>query len=111
MGINFSFFKTPKHNVFNYTPLYYDERKEHREMVKQEALREKSIKEGKEWKDENYYPGKYIKGKLTEDMQKHRKHALNTSLIKIITIATVLIFIIFLIFFAKYFQVFLQSLR
>ena len=28
-----SFFKTPKHRVFNYTPVYYDERKEHREKA------------------------------------------------------------------------------
>ena len=34
MGI--SFFKVPNHRVFHYEPRYWDERKERREMVKNE---------------------------------------------------------------------------
>ena len=52
MGI--SFFKVPNHRVFHYEPRYWDERKERREMVKNETLREKALREGKEWKDEVY---------------------------------------------------------
>lgn len=111
MGINFSFFKIPKHKVFNYQPLYYDERKEHREMVREEALREKAKKEGREWKSENYYPGKYIKGKLQDESREHRKRSLSENLIKIITILSLLVFFILLIYFAKYFQMFLKSIR
>lgn len=111
MGINISFFKTPKHKVFKYTPIYYDERKEHREMVKEEALREKAVKEGCEWKDEGYYPGKYIKGKLQGEVKRQRKHALGESLIKIISIVSLLVFFILLIYFAKNFQIFLQAIR
>lgn len=109
MGI--SFFKTPKHRVFNYTPLYYDERKEHREKVKEEALREKAIREGKEWKDENYKPGKYLSGTWQEAAQKNRKHALGGSVRKIIGLVTLAIFFVFLFFFAEYFQMFLNSLK
>ena len=60
--MNISFFKTPEHRVFHYEPRYWDERKEHREQVKNEALREKAMREGKEWKDEAYKPGMYISG-------------------------------------------------
>ena len=44
MALKFSFFRTPKHRVFNYQPLYYDERKEELEeriaRAKEEAQRE-----------------------------------------------------------------------
>ena len=102
--MNISFFKTPSHRVFHYEPRYYDERKEHREAVRQEALREKAIREGKEWKDESYQPGKYIKGRLQEQ-------ALNKNLTRIIGLVSVAIFFAFLIYFAKYFTVFLESMR
>ena len=80
-------------------------------MVRQEALREKAIREGKEWKDESYQPGKYIKGKLQEQAKNGRKQALGKNLTKIIGLVSVAIFFAFLIYFAKYFTVFLESMR
>ena len=118
--MNISFFKTPSHRVFHYEPRYYDERKEHREAVRQEALREKAIKEalrekaireGKEWKDESYQPGKYIKGRLQEQVRNNRRGSLNKNLTRIIGLVSVAIFFAFLIYFAKYFTVFLESMR
>ena len=107
--MNISFFKTPSHRVFHYEPRYYDERKEHREAVRQEALREKAIREGKEWKDESYQPGKYIKGRLQEQVRNNRRGSLNKT--RIIGLVSVAIFFAFLIYFAKYFTVFLESMR
>lgn len=106
-----SFFKTPKHRVFNYTPVYYDERKEHREKVKQEALREKAIREGREWRDPDYKPGKYISGAWQEEARKNRKHALGGNLRKYIGLISMIIFFIFLIYFAEYFQSFLEFFK
>ena len=71
MGI--SFFKVPNHRVFHYEPRYWDERKERREMVKNETLREKALREGKEWKDESYRPGMYISGKFQEQARNNRR--------------------------------------
>ena len=69
--MNISFFKTPSHRVFHYEPRYWDERKERREQVRQDAL----------------------------------------SLTRIIGLVSVAIFFAFLIYFAKYFTVFLESMR
>ncbi len=109
--MGFAFFKTPKHKVFNYQPLYFDERKERRENVKADALREKAKREGTEYKDENYYPGKYIKGKIQESSERNRRHALGVKTIKIIGMLSIAIFFMFLIFFAQNYSVFLQSIR
>jgi hypothetical protein len=109
--MNISFFKTPSHRVFHYEPRYWDERKERREQVRQDALREKALREGKEWKDESYQPGKYIKGRLQEQARNSRKGSLNKNLTRIIGLVSVAIFFAFLIYFAKYFTVFLESMR
>ncbi len=109
--MGFSFFKTPQHKVFNYQYRYYDERKERRENVKADALREKAKREGTEYHDENWYPGKYIKGKLQENAERNRKTALSQKTIKIIGMLSIAIFFMFLIFFAQNYTVFLQSLR
>ena len=103
--MNISFFKTPSHRVFHYEPRYWDERKE------QEALREKALKEGKEWKDESYQPGKYIKGRLQEQARNSRRGSLSKNLTRIIGLVSVAIFLAFLIYFAKYFTVFMESMR
>lgn len=111
MPFNISFFNTPKHRVFHYEPRYYDERKEHREMVRQEALKEKAIREGREWKDESYKPGKFISGRLQEQARNGRRHALNERIIKIAGLASLAVFILFLIKFAQGFRIFLESMH
>ncbi|HIR95840.1 MAG TPA: hypothetical protein IAC05_07420 [Candidatus Coprenecus stercorigallinarum] len=109
MGI--SFFKVPQHRVFHYEPRYWDERKERREMVKNEALREKALREGKEWRDESYRPGMYISGKFQEQARNSRRSSLNKTLTRIIGLVSVATFIALLYFFAKYATIVLESLR
>ncbi len=109
--MNISFFKTPSHRVFHYEPRYYDERKEHREQVRNEALREKALREGKEWKDDSYKPGMYISGKLQEQARNNRRGAIGKNLTRIIGLVSVAIFFAFLIYFAKYFTIFMESMR
>ncbi len=109
--MGFSFFKTPQHKVFNYQPLYYDERKERRENVRADALREKAQREGTEFKDENYYPGKYIKGKIQENSERNRKHAVSQKTLKIIGMLSIAIFFLFLAYFAQSFVAFMQSVQ
>lgn len=111
MAFNISFFKVPKHKVFNYQPLYYDDRKERRENVKAEVLREKARKEGKEFKDEHYYPGKYIAGKMQEELHTNRRHAIAQSMIRVIGALTIALFILFLFYFADGYLMFLNSFR
>ena len=109
--MNISFFKTPEHRVFHYEPRYWDESKERREHVENEALKEKALREGKEWKDEAYKPGMYISGRLQEQARNSRRGSLNKNLTRIIGLVSVAIFFAFLIYFAKYYTVFLESMR
>ncbi|HIZ87685.1 MAG TPA: hypothetical protein IAC03_05940 [Candidatus Coprenecus pullistercoris] len=109
--MNISFFKTPSHRVFHYEPRYWDERKERREKVRMEALKEKALREGKEWKDESYHPGMYISGKLQDQVRNGRRQSLSKNLTRIIGLVSIAIFFAFLFYFAKYFTVFMESMR
>ena len=104
MGI--SFFKVPNHRVFHYEPRYWDERKERREMVKNETLREKA-----EWKDESYRPGMYISGKFQEQARNNRRGSLSKNLTRIIGLVSVATFLALLYFFAKYATIVLEGIR
>lgn len=110
MGINISFFKTPRHRVFHYEPLYYDEKKEHREELMEEIEKEKAQKEGREWKDTHYYAGKHIRGKIRESSEKYHRHAMKDSVSKIIGIVSLVILFILIYYFAQYYTIFIQSL-
>ena len=87
MGIP-SFFKLPRHKDFNYSPLYFDERKEELEKKKREAsgisFSEKPI---------------MIKGYFKERAKSNRKKALNKSNIRLITIILFLFLIIYYFFY------------
>ncbi len=80
-------------------------------MVKNEALREKALREGKEWRDESYRPGMYISGKFQEQARNSRRSSLNKTLTRIIGLVSVATFIALLYFFAKYATIVLESLR
>ncbi len=62
--LNISFFKLPKHRVFNYTPRYYDPEKEKLEERKREIAHELGVKLEEDASKENepYRPN--IKGKM-----------------------------------------------
>lgn len=112
MGINISFFKTPKYRVFHYDPIYYDERKERLEEIMEEAEREKAIKEGREYKSEKkYIPGRNIRGKIRESSEKQHKRALSDSTSRIIGVVALIIFFVMLFYFAEYYSVFLEALQ
>ena len=83
MGLRISFFKTPKHRVFNYTPIYYDERKERMQERLDAIEKEKAEKEGREWKNERYVPGRNIRGKMRDNMEKNKRHSMSPSVSKI----------------------------
>ena len=109
MGI--SFFKVPNHRVFHYEPRYWDERKERREMVKNEALREKALREGREWKDESYKPGMYLSGKFQEQARNNRRCTHSNNITRIIGIVSFATFLALLYFFAKYATIVLEGIR
>lgn len=87
MGIP-SFFKLPKHKEFNYSPLYYDERKEELEKKKKEAsnisFSEKPIT---------------IKGFFKDRAKSNRKSAVNKSNIRLIILILIMFLVLYYIFY------------
>ena len=100
MGLNFSFFKTPTHRVFNYQPRHYDPRKEKMQERYDEAAKAKADEEGREWTNERYFPGRNIRGKIRDS--KKRKHAMDAKTRRIVGGISLLLLFVVLYYFAQY---------
>lgn len=102
MGFSFKFFGTQEVRKFNYKPRFYDPEKEER--------RKKYARYGKQEvpQDEEYTPGKYIKGSLRDgNYSRTEEIGKNQKIIGVVT--TILLFaVVFLLY--KYFPVLIDSL-
>ncbi|MEF9986241.1 MAG: hypothetical protein RSC28_04290 [Bacteroidales bacterium] len=93
MGLNLGMFKTPRHRVFDYQPLYYDERKE--------ALDEK-IENARRKKSGEYVPGEGIRGSFKRINIDVKRSKSNDPVKRIITLITLAIFMMALVFIARH---------
>lgn len=107
MGINITFFKTPKHRVYKYKPLYYDESKERINKLKADIEKEKADKDGEKYVNPNYVPGSDIRGSFREALEDNKRHSMKSSTNKILGLITLAILFAVLYFFAQNFQAFL----
>ncbi len=84
MGLNISFFKTPKHRVFNYQPLYYDARKEElRDRIDRAREQDKG-------KDREYIPGKNIRNNFRKAIYENRRSPGSPLVMRIIVLLSIL---------------------
>ncbi|OFX44169.1 MAG: hypothetical protein A2046_08080 [Bacteroidetes bacterium GWA2_30_7] len=84
------FFKLPKHKSFNYSPRYYDERKEELEKLKNESAESRI----------NFSDKPIImKGFFKENLKNNQKKALNKSNARLIIIILFLFFILYYFFY------------
>ncbi|MFA7116345.1 MAG: hypothetical protein WC140_03790 [Bacteroidales bacterium] len=112
MGLHISFFSTPKHKVFHYNPMYYDETKEKIGHKVAEAKREKAIREGKTpKKNVDYVPGTLIRGKITSNLDNNRKSSIKPGSKKLITLLGLIILFILVFSFGDYFIKFLGIIK
>lgn len=98
VAMNFSFFGTPEHRVFNYKPRYYDPEKE--------ALKEKFGKVDGRFEKEKYVPGSYIKGSFRNGNYQKTRGANKVQ--KIIGAIALVIFFIVLVYIAKFYSLLWQ---
>ena len=95
MAFNLSFFKTPKHRVFNYQPLYYDERKERLEE------RIAKAREEEHGRAANYVPGKNIRTNFRKALYDNRKMPGSPLIMRIVILISLLGLMVAMYFVAR----------
>jgi hypothetical protein len=98
MALGFSFFKTPKHRVFNYQPLYYDERKEAMKERLERLQVEEMAKEGK------YIPGKHIRHSMRKNFYHGKSKGNSLFITRLIIFVSLAGLMIMFYYFARYFS-------
>ena len=95
MALNISFFKTPKHKVFTYRPIFYDPEKERLEERRKahDAAREAERRQLD-------YPGKNIRGSFQKSLYENRRHVATNSFTRIVVILSILLFFILIFYFS-----------
>ncbi len=78
MALNFNFFRSTPHRVFNYEYRYYDPKKEAREERIARIQGEDQAKKGV------YVPGRYIRNNMRKNFHGNRSISGNTFLLRII---------------------------
>jgi hypothetical protein len=111
MGLNLSFFKTPKHRVFNYQPLYYDERKEElqervaraEEAAEKEKREKMGLPQKKKKDDPDYVPGRTIRHNFRRSVYSSRRRPGSPFLMRIIVLLSMIVLIVALFYVAQAF--------
>lgn len=105
MSLRLSFFKTPKHRVFNYQPLYYDERKEELEerIARAEAEAEGEKQAGK---NPNYVPGRNIRQNFRRNVSSNRRRPGSPFFMRIIVLLSMIGIMVALYYVAQAFGLF-----
>lgn len=94
MGLNLGMFRTPRHKVFNYQPLYYNERKE--------ALDEKLEKARRKEAGE-HIPGENIRGAFSNRMGFNVQRSRSKDATRrMLTLIALVVFMMALVYIAKY---------
>ncbi len=84
MALNLSFFKTPKHKVFNYQPLYYDERKE---RLQEQIAKAKEKELGK---SKDYVPGRNIRMNFRKPLYENRRSPGSPLILRVVILISLL---------------------
>ena len=109
MVLRFSFFRTPKHKVFTYRPLYYDPVKEELEervtRIKDDMDKEKSRLREKRLT----VPGRRIRGSFQKALYENRRHAGDNKFVRLVTILAIIALLIAVVYFADGLAFFFRS--
>ncbi|MEA4868315.1 hypothetical protein SDC9_104173 [bioreactor metagenome] len=95
MGLRLSFFKTPKNRVFNYQPLYYDERKE--------DLQERIARAREETKSKDYVPGRNIRMNFRRNLYENKRRPGSPFILRLIVLLSMVGLMVALYYIARAF--------
>lgn len=95
MGLRLSFFKTPKNRVFNYQPLYYDERKE--------DLQERIARAREEASGKGYVPGRNIRMNFRRNLYENKRRPGSPFIMRIIVLISMVGLMVALYYIAQAF--------
>ncbi len=98
MGFKIGMFKTPKYKVFNYQPLYYDERKE--------ALNDKIEMAEREQRGE-YVPGDMVKRAFKRNRIDVKRTDGAKTITRVITVLTLAAIMMAILYFTEFMNLFL----
>lgn len=72
------------------------------EKLQDDAQREKALREGRDWREERYIPGRSIRGSFREANERNKRHSMSPSVRKIVTLVSMVILFVMVYYFARY---------
>ena len=107
MGLRLSLFKTPKHRVFNYKPLYWDpEKEELQERIKRARAEANSVENRPLSKSA---PHNMIRGSFQKALYENRRHSGDNKILRVIIILSFAALLIAFFYFTKILEVILTN--
>ncbi len=106
MGLRLSFFKTPKHKVFNYRPMYWNPEKEELDTRVRRAQAEAGILD----EGPSRMKRSEVHGAFQKAMYQSRRHAGNQKALRIIVILSFAALLTALFYFTKFMEILFSKL-
>ena len=104
MALRFGLFKTPKHKVFSYKPLYWDPEKEDLNERIKRAQAEAGIIEASD-NPQSTHTHSMIRGSFQKAVYENKRHAGNQKFMRVIIILSFAILLVALFYFTKIMEV------
>ncbi len=99
MALKFNFYKTPKHRVFRYNPIYWDQEKDERDDFFHP--------------ERNKKPGQLVRGSFQKAFYNSRRHPKSkwNGLIRIIIILSIVALFVAAFYFSNFMEIVLRNVQ
>ncbi len=99
MAFRISFFKSPQHRVFHYSPLFWNPEKE--EFDKRVARSREEVKAAQETQERRYVPGSNIRGSFKKNMEVQRRAPKNQNVVRWVVLISLIVIMIAAVYFTQ----------
>ena len=102
MAFRISFFRTPKHRVFNYKPMYWNPEKEaFEERIKRTR---ETVAAQKKDEDKPYIPGGSIRGSFRASYHVERRYPARQKLVRAVIVISLVVIMLMAVYFTQAFS-------